>query len=80
MTVKYAMHHNPFTVYESPDGGKTVYQRSIGSTERRLVKSGQYDEWNGFALRYDWDGLAERHPAILEQLERLKVLAELCNK
>jgi len=74
------MHHNPFTVYESPDGGKTVYQRSIGSTERRLVKTGQYDQWNGFVLRYDWDGLAERHPAILEQLERLQVLAELCNK
>ena len=74
------MHHNPFTVYESPDGGKTVYQRSIGSTERRLVKTGQYDKWNGFVLRYDWDGLAERHPAILEQLERLRVLAELCNK
>jgi hypothetical protein len=74
------MHNDPFTIYESPDGGKTVYKRKVGSIERRLVKAGDYDKWNGFALRYDWDGLAERHPAILEQLERLKVLAELCNK
>ena len=25
-------------VYESPDGGRTVYQREIGSSERRLTK------------------------------------------
>ena len=25
-------------VYESPDGGRTVYQREIGSNERRLTK------------------------------------------
>jgi hypothetical protein len=74
------MQKSPFIVYESPDGGKTVFARHVGSSERRTVKQGTYEEWNGFALRYDWDGLAERHPAILEQLERLKVLVELCNK
>jgi hypothetical protein len=74
------MQKSPFIVYESPDGGKTVFARHAGSSERRTVKQGTYEEWNGFALRYDWDGLAERHPAILEQLERLKVLVELCNK
>jgi len=74
------MQKSPFIVYESPDGGKTVFARHAGSTERRLVKQNTYEQWNGFALRYDWDGLAERHPAILEQLERLKVLVELCNK
>lgn len=26
-------------IYESPDGGKTVYQREVGSSERELVKS-----------------------------------------
>ena len=25
-------------VYESPDGGRTVYQREIGSSERKLTK------------------------------------------
>jgi len=74
------MQKSPFIVYESPDGGKTVFARHAGSTERRLVEQNTYEHWNGFALRYDWDGLAERHPAIQEQLERLKVLVELCNK
>jgi hypothetical protein len=74
------MQKSPFIVYESPDGGKTVFARHVGSNERRVVKQNAYEEWNGFALRYDWDGLAERHPAILEELQRLKVLAELCNK
>lgn len=26
-------------IYESPDGGKTVYQREAGSSDRELVKS-----------------------------------------
>lgn len=26
-------------IYESPDGGKTIYQRKVGSNERELVKS-----------------------------------------
>ena len=25
-------------IYESPDGGKTVYQRKIGETKREIVK------------------------------------------
>ena len=25
-------------IYESPDGGKTVYKRAFGSTERELIK------------------------------------------
>lgn len=74
------MQKSPFIVYESPDGGKTVFARHAGSNERRAVKQNTYEQWNGFALRYDWDGLAERHPAILEELQRLKVLVELCNK
>ena len=27
-------------IYESPDGGKTVYERDFGSTERTLVQNG----------------------------------------
>ena len=26
-------------IFESPDGGKTIYQRKVGSTDRVLVKS-----------------------------------------
>lgn len=38
-------------IYESPDKGKTVYERDFGSTERKLVekdiiKSSVQQQWN----------------------------------
>lgn len=38
---------NPFSgkVYESPDGGKTVYARNPGETERTLVKGDKVVKW-----------------------------------
>jgi hypothetical protein len=66
------------SIFESPDGGKTVYMREPGTNERRLIQAGLYEEWNGFTMQYDWDGLAAKHPAIQEKLEELKVLARLC--
>ena len=66
------------SIYESPDGGKTVYVREPGTNERRLIQAGLYEEWNGFTMQYDWDGLAANYPAIQEKLEELKVLARLC--
>ena len=74
MAVKYIMSY----IYESPDKGKTVYARKLGSSDRKLVRADNFEEWNGFTMRYDWDGLAAKHPAILEKLEELKVLARLC--
>ena len=37
-------------IYESPDGGKTVYERPFGSpyTERTLIKPHPDEEWNGY--------------------------------
>lgn len=32
-------------IYESPDGGKTVYARNFGETERHLVKSAIQQQW-----------------------------------
>jgi hypothetical protein len=32
-----------YTVYESPDGGKTVYSRTSGSNQRQLVSSSPLD-------------------------------------
>jgi len=34
----------PTYVYESPDGGNTIYRRESGSDERELVKKGE-DVW-----------------------------------
>lgn len=32
-------------IYESPDGGQTVYSRDFGSTERTLVKTAVQQQW-----------------------------------
>jgi len=67
------------TIYESPDGGKTVYARQIGTNERRLIVTDDTENWR-YYLRYkDWDTLAIENPAIRETLEQLKILETLCN-
>ena len=33
-------------IYESPDGGKTIYEREFGSTERPLIKNSVEEQWN----------------------------------
>ena len=32
------MNFNTNKVYESPDGGQTIYERDVGSSERTLIK------------------------------------------
>lgn len=33
-------------IYESPDKGKTIYERDFGSTERTLIKTAIQQQWN----------------------------------
>jgi len=33
-------------IFESPDKGKTIYERDFGSTERRLIKTSVQQQWN----------------------------------
>lgn len=68
------------TIYESPDGGNTVYARTSGDTQRKLIKKRYEDTWNEFTFKYDWDYMAEKHPAIQEKLEELLVITRLCNE
>lgn len=35
-------------IYESPDGGETVYARDFGSKERTLVKTAVQQQWKIF--------------------------------
>lgn len=35
----------PPKIYESPDKGKTIYERNFGETERRLIKSSVQQQW-----------------------------------
>ena len=48
----------PKKIYESPDGGKTVYERDFGKTERKLVEPDdpepeRYYDWMLWKLRQE---------------------------
>ncbi len=72
-------------VYESPDGGETVYAREIGSTERRLIgksykavlKEELMTEIDLFKKMFI---AAKDDPALKDALERAKMLYYLSNK
>ena len=36
----------PPKIFESPDKGKTIYERDFGSTERRIIKTSVQQQWN----------------------------------
>jgi len=69
-------------IYESPDGGLTVYKRWPGQSIKQRVQI-QFDfgdGWSEFLHGKNWDTMAEEFPAIKEKLEELKVIVELCKK
>ena len=69
-------------IYESPDGGKTLYSREFGadiSTRVQVYKDNNLD-WHLYLREHDWDVLADNNPAILEALEKLKVIESLCKQ
>ena len=62
-------------IFESPDGGKTVYAREVGSTARREVKR-DYDLHARIKEDELWGNIrraAETNPTLQEALERVKV-------
>jgi hypothetical protein len=65
-------------IYESPDGGKTVYEREMGATKRTLIQSPVF-LWNEYMEAHDWDDIAE-DPNIQSVLERLKTVVALCKE
>ena len=68
------------TIYESPDGGKTVYAREFGSNTKRQIYQENNLDWFAYLRSRDWDVLADDHPSIKEALEQLKIVESLCNK
>lgn len=66
-------------IYESPDGGKTIYSRRAGSGEREMVKMDEHRA--NRALKFaTWNGileLAEREPALRDLVEQTEILYEL---
>lgn len=70
-------------IFESPDGGRTVYQREIGSAERRLTKESLkiHDEAMS-KIREDkmWGSIRRRakdDPALEELLSHVVVYYKL---
>lgn len=62
-------------IYESPDGGKSIYARESGTTERKLIGY-QYDlfedvNWYEIALH------ARQNPALQKVLERAIMIHKL---
>jgi hypothetical protein len=70
------------TIYESPDGGKTVYSRKNGSTMRQLhsISSDLETEMDRVEREAQWMAilkLSERSPALQEAVDRAIILYEL---
>jgi len=69
------------TIYESPDGGETVYARKSGSKERELIKeASKYKRLFYLDEFYEMEEFSKNNLAIRDKLEELKVLYELSKK
>jgi hypothetical protein len=65
-------------IYESPDGGQTVYERHPGKTGRKLVKYKELPKW--YIDIREFNNImhhASESPALQETLMQLKTLWEL---
>jgi HD superfamily phosphodiesterase len=67
------------TIYESPDGGKTIYARERGSSDRVLIRTDDaLEETKKLLARRDRFlkicELAETVPALNDQLQKLETL------
>jgi hypothetical protein len=70
------------TIFESPDGGKTVYSRHNGSAMRQLhsVSSELTAEMDRVQREQQWMAIlkmSERSPALQEAIEKCIIIYEL---
>ena len=63
-------------IYESPDGGRTVYRRAFNATEREIIFSTP-DDWDSVVQKQNWTQLAQQYPAIEDKLRELLMLKKL---
>ena len=69
-------------VFESPDGGHTVYRRHPGKLDREMVSIDSYAQDKLDTLKQDkiWGNIrqaAKSDPALKEMLDQVKVYYEL---
>lgn len=68
-------------IYESPDGGKTVYSRKPGTLERTIFKEEPPTHWK--AKWYEWDEIlqaAESNPALADAINKAEMIYALIKK
>lgn len=68
-------------IYESPDGGKTVYSRKSGSSDRTMIK--EDTSQNYITKWYEWKEilkLAETEPSLANAISKAEMLYVLLKK
>ena len=68
-------------IYESPDGGKTVYSRKSGSSDRTLIK--EDTSQNYITKWYEWKEilkLAETEPSLANAISKAEMLYVILKK
>ena len=68
-------------IYESPDGGKTVYSRKSGSSDRTMVKEDTAQHY--ITKWYEWKEilkLAETEPALANIINKAEMLYVILKK
>lgn len=68
-------------IYESPDGGKTVYSRKSGSSDRTMIKE---DTSQSYITKwYEWKEilkLAETEPSLANAINKAEMLYVILKK
>lgn len=68
-------------VYESPDGGETVYVTEPGSSIRTLVSTKKLIHWK--ARWYEWEEIlrtAESNPTLADAINKVEMIYALIKK
>ena len=73
--------HEEIVIYESPDGGKTVYSRKSGSSDRTMIKE---DTTQNYITKwYEWKEilkLAETEPSLANAIIKAEMLYVILKK
>jgi hypothetical protein len=68
-------------IYESPDGGKTVYSRKSGSSDRTMIKEDTAQHY--ITKWYEWKEilkLAETEPSLANAINKAEMLYVILKK
>ena len=67
-------------IYESPDGGSTLYRRKAGDPhfKRELVEQldAEFKDYRDWMYKQDWSELS-KNSMVKESIDKLRVLVEL---